>query len=380
MSDFAFEDCLLKHYIRKEVWVPFCRERLKKIRAAAKKEKQARRLRYFTFCAVGALDVLLLDRERIIRRSSNDEFDTVFFFDTNEESVIETRKRIPGANGFPGDFSDIVLQAIDGDEDLDLSIPRDAPDTKDTRQGQMKKAQLGAFIKSFPFDVVNLDVEQYLYKPKEHLPGVLTNAIRRILEWQRRKGAASNGKPFALDGFTLMFTTRVGPPGLPKDYIRYLRDDCIQRNLNDYDDLKGPFLKKSNGRNPTQFFADDFAGAFKLSVPKSLSELALEQDWYIDDDKGVEVYQFDRAMKDGSYTMLHMAMAMMRQHPPKEKRAPGQQSDGALSAHKKTILKIFDEDIIAVEKLVVGEKKTDLQADLEKLFKYREKFYKPSAE
>ena len=57
MSDgFAFEDCLLKHYIRKEVWLPFCRDRLKKIRASTKKEP--RRLRYFTFCAVGALDVL----------------------------------------------------------------------------------------------------------------------------------------------------------------------------------------------------------------------------------------------------------------------------------------------------------------------------------
>ena len=90
MADgFAFEDCLLKHYIRKEVWLPFCRDRLRKIRAAT--PKNPRRLRYFTFCAVGALDVLLLDREKVIRKSTTDEFDTVFFFDKSEEAIVEIR-------------------------------------------------------------------------------------------------------------------------------------------------------------------------------------------------------------------------------------------------------------------------------------------------
>jgi len=317
MPDFVFEECLLKHYIRKEVWLPFCRDRLKSIRAAAKKTKDSRRLRYFTFCAIGALDVLLLDREKVIRKSSADEFDTVFFFDTNEDSVIETRKRIPGANGFPGDFAEIVLQAIDGDAELDLQIPQDLPDTKEVRQKQMKNAQLGAFIASFPFDVVNLDVEQYLFRPSEKLPGILTNAMRRILEWQRRPGVGSNGKPFALDEFTMMFTTQVGPTGLPDEYMSYLRDDCLASNLAAHHELNDPFLKKSSGMDPVQFFQNDFDGAFKLAVPKGLTELALEQDWYIDDEKGIQVYQFDRSFANGTYRMLHMAMTVKRQAPPK---------------------------------------------------------------
>jgi hypothetical protein len=28
--------------------------------------------------------------------------------------------------------------------------------------------------------------------------------------------------------------------------------------------------------------------------------------------EGIEIYQFDRAMRDGPYTMLHMAMAVTR--------------------------------------------------------------------
>jgi hypothetical protein len=81
------------------------------------------------------------------------------FFDKSEEAVIETHKRIPGAKGFPGDFAQVVLKATDKDADLDLRILADAEDTREIRQKQLKKAQLGSFIESFPFDVVNLDVE-----------------------------------------------------------------------------------------------------------------------------------------------------------------------------------------------------------------------------
>lgn len=177
----------------------------------------------------------------------------------------------------------------------------------------MKRAQLGTLIEAFPFDVVNLDVEQYLFKPKEKLPGVLTNAMRRMFEWQRREGVGSNGKPFALEEFTLMFTTQVGPSGLPDDYMSYLRDHCLVENLAAHQELNAPYLKKSKGKNPAQFFKDDFDEAFKLTVPKSLSELALEKDRYIDDAKGIEVYQFDRPFVGGTYRMLHMAMSVKRQ-------------------------------------------------------------------
>ena len=173
-------------------------------------------MRYFTFCAVGALDLLLLDREKVLRRSSNDEFDTVFFFDKDRELIIETQKRIPGANGFPGDFAKVVMQANVGDEQLELQILTDERDTREVRQNQMQRAQLGDFIEFFPFDVVNLDVEQYLYRSKEQLPGILTNAIRKIFDWQKREGIGSNKKPFTLNEFTLMFTTQVGPTGSPE--------------------------------------------------------------------------------------------------------------------------------------------------------------------
>ena len=117
---------------------------------------------------------------------------------------------------------------------------------------------------------MNLDVEQYLYRPKEELPGILTNAIRQIFKWQKREGIGSNKRSFTLNEFTLMFTTQVGPIGLPQSYISYLRDDCIAANLSAFGELNDPFMAKSGGRSPADFFANDFDGAFKLAVPEEL--------------------------------------------------------------------------------------------------------------
>lgn len=102
------EDDLLKHYVRTNAWLPLCKKRLRAIRGAGR-PGATRRLRYFTFCAVGALDVLMLDVARVVPFHKRHGFDTVVFFDKNQEFVIETQKRIPGAIGFPGDFVNVVL-------------------------------------------------------------------------------------------------------------------------------------------------------------------------------------------------------------------------------------------------------------------------------
>jgi len=332
---------------------------------------------------VGALDVLLLDREKVVKRSAQKEFDTVYFFDTDEVAVIETRKRIPGAIGFPGDFVKIVLQnegpAVDLSKDK-LDSPADSENTREVRQAQNSSAQLQKLKQAFPFDVMNLDVEQYLFRPKEELPGKLMAALRRIFEWQKNEGADVSGDAYTIDEFTLMFTTSVGPKNLPATYIEYLRDTCLQGNLNKFAELGKPYLTKSNGRDVTKFFEEDFDGAFKLAVPKSLIELALENDWHIDGSKGVEVYQFDRDAKDGPYRMLHMAMTVRRQQPAQGKRAPGQKVPKvAEDEHRKAIGLLFAQDVIAVESKVVGQTKVEIEADLKKLFHHREKYYQAEA-
>lgn len=104
MGDFAFEGCLLKHYIRMEVWLPKCKAQLKHVRDTSN-TKQPRRLRYFTFCAVGALDVLMLDRAKVVRTStSTGMFDTVYFFDRDNQAIVETLKKNTGCQRVSGRF------------------------------------------------------------------------------------------------------------------------------------------------------------------------------------------------------------------------------------------------------------------------------------
>src|SRR5256885_11024715 len=98
--DFPYARCPLKHFVRTDGWLPLCKRRLQGLRQG-KKPKDIRRLRYFTFCAVSAVDVLMLDVAKVIRPSNDGLFDTVFFFTRSDEAVLETRKNIPGAIGFP---------------------------------------------------------------------------------------------------------------------------------------------------------------------------------------------------------------------------------------------------------------------------------------
>src|SRR5437660_1637212 len=117
-----FENDIVKHYVRLNGWLPLCRQRLKTIQAT----EGERRLRYFTFCARHAMDVLMLDVAKVLIRSASKRFDSVVFFDRDQESILDTIKRIPGAIGFPGNFISIVLLE-DPQEDALLDEPLAAP-------------------------------------------------------------------------------------------------------------------------------------------------------------------------------------------------------------------------------------------------------------
>ncbi|MBV9377240.1 MAG: hypothetical protein JO320_19685, partial [Alphaproteobacteria bacterium] len=215
---------------------------------------------------------------------------------------------------------------------------------------------------------------------KEQLPGRLTAAMRLLFEMQMRPGLDRRGRQYTVDEFTLMFTTQVGPPNLPDEYLSYLRDSCVKRNLDRYEDLREPFSVNPNGRDVGAFFREDFDGAFKLAIPKSLSELAWERDWVIDSARGIEVFEFIRDWIAGTYCMLHMAMTVRRQAPPRERRGPGQTSPAAEAEHRKVINRIFTEQVVAVENVVVGSLKCDLEDDLLRLFEYRRRYYDPQPE
>jgi hypothetical protein len=380
---FKYEDDLLKHYVRTEAWLPRCSRRLKIVRTNAGKRSKARRLRYFTFCAVGAIDVLMLDVAKIIRQSNNREFDTVVFFDRGELEIVETQKRIPGAHGYPGEFVDIVLlddpeDAVvrdDAESGLEvLAPPADQPDIAATREQQRRLALHREFIREFPFDIINLDLEGYAFRRNDPFPGKLIASLRKLLDWQKLTLRLGARRPESLGGFSLMFTTKIGPSDLTEDYLTML-SNAIQSNIDRDDDLGAILARRSGTADVAVLQAQNFDFFFKIAVPKLIATLLMDQDWCIDTDTGPEIYEIER-QPDGKppYKMLHVVLDVKRQDPPRDRRAPGAgHVPYAVDGYSATTRAIFEREETRVTMDMLDE--TVLRDSLEKIYARRRKYY-----
>lgn len=350
---------MLKHFIRTDGWLPACKRRRKLIRTK-KTAKNIRELRYFTFCAIGAVDVLMLDVHRVIS-PSDQGFESVFFFDKDRESVLETQSRIPGATGFVGDFVKLLtsdeLEEPEGEADLtgrpedEASDPLKSPEaelnTKEVRERALQQEELRRFVSCFPFDVINLDLEEYVFKPSEQLPGKLLKALRKLLRWQQRTVKVGSKRRPPLEGFSLMFTTKIGPDNLPDDYLARLQNS-LALNLR-RDDQLGPVLRERVGTDDVaELRRTNFEVFFKLAIPKVLANTLMSEDWYIDPEQGIRIYEFQREFEGGNYKMLHMVMDIKRHDPPRGKRLDGESSIAAGEAYQEVVRRLFAQPEIVV--------------------------------
>jgi hypothetical protein len=368
---FKFENCLLKHYVRTKGWLPLCKERARELHERRGGSDRPR-LKYFTFCAAGAVDVIMLDLERVVRRSSDDQFDTVYFFDIDDAFVAKTRETIPGAIGFPADFVAVVL-AQDPEEPslVDTVETLEPPDDEEFTRGVREKQRILAirreFVQSFPFDIVNLDLERYLFRPREKLPGKLVNAFRKVFEWQRRAGITNRGRPFTIDGFSLMFTLRIGPRDLGDDY-KTMMESYVTQNILADPELPALFALRSGGRSPSEYLLSDFDGFFKLAAPKTVLALLKEEDWHVND--ALKIFEFERQTTEDPYTILHFVMDVKRNNPPQEERAPGCIPQSAAAAYTNCIKTLFSADTVRVEPIVATIEQ-EVSEHLDRVFRHR---------
>jgi len=326
---------------------------------------------------VSAIDVLMLDVAKIIRRSNNDKFDTVFFFDQKNEYIVETQRRIPGAIGFPGNFVDMVLREDpEGDAFLDSNAPLDPPgeskDTHEVRTSQVQVSLRRDLISSFPFDVVNLDLEQFFLVPGDEFPGKMIRALRKIFEWQRRTLTTAQGNE-TLRGFSLMFTTQIGPPNLTPEYLNMLREE-LDSNLVRDTSLVSTLRDRTGIEDVAVLQQAQFETFFKLGVPKVLASMLKEEDWYVDSERGISTYEFERPWKGGSYRMLHFVMDVLRQDPPYDRRARRAPTADAETAYAEVVRQLVAEPETVVTLDTIDQ--AALQASLDRI-KARRRQYCP---
>jgi len=384
MGVFKYERDLLKHFIRTDGWLPLCKQRRKEIRYK-KTAKNLRDIRYFTFCAVGAIDVLLLDINNVLNPTDRG-FETVVFFDKDHESVIETQTRIPGSIGFVGDFVKLVTSLDPEDDPIQEDVqqvievgaerdPLDSPetelDTAEVREKKRDREQLRRFVKCFPFDVINLDLEEYVFKPSEKLPGKLLTALRKTFTWQQRPVWLSPNNQKVLNGFSLMFTTKIGPGNLPDDYLARLQDSLCKNLLRD-NDLNDILRNRAGTADVAELRQSNFELFFKLAIPKLLARTLMSHDWYIDPEDGVKIYEFERLFEGGGYKMLHMIMDVKRHDPPRNLRLDGENSDIATQAYQDVVRRLF-----AQAEIIVSEDGLDqaaLTQSLDEIIERGEKY------
>ncbi len=314
----------------------------------------------------------MLDVERIIRRSNDKRFDTVFFFCREDESILETRKNIPGATGFAGSFVDVVL-IEDPDESAlvlpDAGLPEEVSDTRDNRQNINRTTVHRDFVSAFPFDVLNLDLEGYLFKARDRIPGKLIRALRRTFEYQKRPLADNSER---IDQFTLLFTTRIGPENMGGEFLQMLRD-ALENNLNANTELRQIMNARTGSDAAAQLQGESFEEFFKLSAPKVLAQTLMESDWYVDPVRGIEIFEFERTPAgQPAYRMLHLIMDVRRHEPPFDSRAPGAQSQVAFDAYRGVVRSLFEQPVSRVTLEAVDA--LGLEADLDRIELRREKY------
>lgn len=369
MGQFVYEDDLLKHHIRTHAWLPLCQKRLEVIRKTDR--RNPRRLRYFTFCAIGAIDVLMLDVAKVLRQSSTGYFDTVVFFDLTASDVDETKKRIPGATGFPGDFVSVM-----NDSDLqpgELELLEMGEDTAANREKLRNRIMKRDFSEQFPFDVVNLDLEEFVFKPGEPAPGEVVNALRRLFNLQKRQFVpVGRRKPVGLDSFSLMLTTQIGPPNLTPEYTNLL-EERIQSNIDQNPKLRDLLQTRTGYATAADLLLHTREEFFRIGLPKIIAQIALEEDWHIDPEVGIQIFEIERVAKIGTYRMLHLVMDIKRNDPPLHRRNPGNHAIDGQHAYGRVAEQIFGSSVVLITKETVDEKA--LEKGLELIKSRRKKYY-----
>jgi len=286
----------------------------------------------------------MLELAHVVKRSREGLFDTVVFFDRKAEDVAETKRRIPGAIGIPGDFVKTVLRddPVSDDELINsltrksdseaellsgqaaLNAPESQLDTSETREFQVVLAQHRDFIRCFPFDIMNFDLEQFLFRPREDVPGRLVNALRKVFEWQRDIPLVWEGRKELIETFSFMFTTRLGPSQLPevKEYMDML-SGYLEGNVSTYVSLRDAFEVRTGTTNVESYRKNNFEDYFCLSVPKVIAAIASDADWYVNPKQGFRMFKFERGLPGDPYTMVHVVAEMQRKNPSKNRRPPG---------------------------------------------------------
>jgi hypothetical protein len=260
----------LKHYVRKYGWLPACQEQAATIRKRIKKTP----LRYFTFCAAEAIDVFLLEREKILTRSKQTgRLEGVYFCEKDEKAFGEIADLIGSPEqGFLGDFDRIILFEEDNDtRGKELYKETDEFYPEEVRKKLRFKDAHYRLQKNFPFDIINLDVCGVMFPLRKGVITPLLRSLIKILEWQTYS-LFPNNRP--CKQFTLFLTSHIDPDKTDQDAIEQLRNR-VSENIDTSVEFRQAFSNRYGHQEAVRLSRDNFAEFFCLAFTKFIIHQAL---------------------------------------------------------------------------------------------------------
>lgn len=353
-----------KHYVRKFGWLPACQQQLAAIRKG-KRQISKTPLRYFTFCAAEAIDVFLLEKHRVLRRSQETKrLEEVFFCERDEDAY----GRIAGLigsfeQGFLGEFDKIVL--FEDDEETKGKLLEDENEYEaDLRKKLRFKDMHLRLHKAFPFDIINLDVFGVMFPPRKGIIAPLLKSLVKVLEWQSQAKFNNNR---LCDHFTLFLTSHLDPQITDKEAIEQLKNR-LGENLTANTGFKTIFLDRYEHDDPGKLAADRFAEFFCLAFSKYIVEKALiELEWEITHENIYLYNRDDIFSATNRYQIMHSVAVC--------KRIQAGQDRLDLSRSNKYAQKVVDlieKGVTWVEDLLDETIEENLQSDLAEIIAFRD--------
>ena len=309
MTGIDYATDVLKHYVRKYGWLPACLEQ----RSAVSPSRRDP-LRYFTFSAAEAIDVFMLERAGILKRSDESgRLESVFFCERDEEAFGKIARLIGSpAQGFHGEFEDIVLFEEDQDtQGRELYSDTDEFFPPSIRRKLRHKDAHQRLKNSFPFDIINLDLFGIMFPPRGPAVAPLLRAILRVLEWQVEalslRPANRRNKQFAL-----FLTSHVDRESTNEAAVEQLVNR-VSDNISTYEEFRSAFAERFGHLEAAKLVESNFPEFFCLALAKYIANKALHNLGWEVRFKWMYLYSREYRREPGKqYQMLNMVSVYSR--------------------------------------------------------------------
>ncbi len=364
MSHINFKEDPLKHYVRKNGWLKAAKQQKQVIRRRSKRIP----LRYFTFCAVEAIDVFMLELEGILKRSKQTgHLEGVYFCE--RDPVDYTRiSNLLGlkAQGFLGKFEKIVL--FEDDDDTRGKTRNDGnfyPEEVDKKL--LYKDAHQRLREAFPFDIINLDVCGAMFPPRKNIMNPLLKSIIQILDWQTNSKFPINN--LECKQFTLFLTSHINSADRTNQKAIQQLTDLVIDNINTNPNFQGAFVNRYSHNQVQKLVSENFPEFICLAIPKLMIKRALlDFGWEVDHGETYLFHRDDRREDNEQYQIMHTTSVYKRISDSSE-----QLDVFKMEQYFQSVTQLVNDGIQWIDSIVENPNiKQELEEDLIQIVKFRD--------